>query len=231
MIIFGVDSATRAGSAAVWQDGRLLAESYADVGLTHSETLMVLCDEVFRRAKLSPDEVDYYAVTSGPGSFTGLRIGMGTVKGLALATGKKCVAVSTLETLAWNVAPSDRTVVSVLDARRNRVYHAAFQVAEGFVNRQCEDGVVQVEALMAVHAGQRVVFIGDAAQMCYNTLRDSLDCVLPPIGNRLPRAAALCAAARHKIEQGAVLTAGQLKPDYIQIPQAERELKQRSKQP
>ncbi|MEG2259910.1 MAG: tRNA (adenosine(37)-N6)-threonylcarbamoyltransferase complex dimerization subunit type 1 TsaB, partial [Oscillospiraceae bacterium] len=112
MIIFAVDSSSCAGSAAVYKDGTILAESFANVGLTHSETLMVLCDEVFRRSGIGPCDVDYFAVTSGPGSFTGLRIGMGTVKGMAFATRKPCVAVPTPEALACGLAPCDRLIVT-----------------------------------------------------------------------------------------------------------------------
>lgn len=229
MILFAVDSATSAAGAAVWRDGKILAESFADVGLTHSRTLMVLVDEVFRRAGLAPGDVDYYAVTDGPGSFTGLRIGMGIVKGLAYGAGKLCVAVSALETLAWNVAGVSRRAVAVCDARRGRVYHAAFD-AENGVRRLCEDGVVEMEALAELYKNVPIILVGDAAQVCYNMLCTGVDCVLPAPGSRMPRASSVAAAAAAIAEAGGAVAAGDLAPRYIQLPQAERERKQKERE-
>lgn len=229
MIIFATDSATGAASAAVWQDGRILAESYTDVGLTHSQTLMVLCDEVFRRTGMTPDDVNVFAVTDGPGSFTGLRIGMGTIKGMAFAAQKPCVAVSTLEALAWNVPGASRKAVTVCDARRDRVYYAAFDVSQG-VKRLCDDGVVEIQALADLHRDDTVVLIGDAAQICYNELHQTIDCMMAGSGNLMPRASSVAAAAAVQVENGKTVTAARLVPRYIQVPQAERERKRKEQQ-
>ncbi len=226
MIIFAVDSATRACSAALVRDGISLAESGLDMGLTHSQTLMPLCDDVFRRAGISPADVDYFAVTCGPGSFTGLRIGMGTIKGMAFAAQKPCVAVPTLEALAYNVVPTERTVIPVLDARRDRVYCAAFS-AERAVTRLCEDSVDEINALGNRLTERKLLFVGDAAEICYNTLKDRVDCIVPPACHQLPRAACVAMAAISYISQGRAVPAAQLVPDYIQLPQAERERRQR----
>ncbi len=226
MTVFAVDSSSKAASAAILRDGTLLAESYADVGLTHSETLMELCDEVFRRTGLTPADVDYFAVTSGPGSFTGLRIGMGVVKGLAFAAGKPCVAVPTLEAAAWNAVPTPRTVVAVCDARRARVYCAAF-CCEREPERLFDDCVLTYDELAEKLAGQATLFVGDAAHLCYNELKGRLDCAAPPAPRALPRAGCAAYAAARLAGRGAAVEAAALVPSYIQIPQAERTLKER----
>ncbi len=224
MIVFGVDSSTQAGSAALMRDGVLVAESYADVGLTHSERLLVLCDEVFQRAGIQPSEVDVFAVTCGPGSFTGLRIGIGTVQGFAFATGARCVGLSTMAALAHNVADGCGTVVAVLDARRGRVYHAAFAVANGAVELRSADAVVEIAALSSMYENERILLVGDGAQMCYNVLKETVDCRVAPPHLLLPRAAAVCDAALEAVRAGDTVDAASLIPNYIQLPQATREL-------
>jgi tRNA threonylcarbamoyladenosine biosynthesis protein TsaB len=228
MTIFAVDSSTRAGSAALTHDGGLLAEGFIEGGLTHSETLMPLIDRVFRSAGIKPGEVDYYAVTIGPGSFTGLRIGMGIVKGLALASGAPCVAVPTLEALAYNVLGSPETAVAALDARRDRVYSAAFSVLER-VERLSGDSVVEISDMAGLYRGSRVVLIGDAAEICYNKISASVDCRLAPREALLPAARGAAAVAEGYIARGETMTAAKLRPRYIQLSQAERALGERGK--
>lgn len=223
MIIFAVDSSSCSGSAAVWRDGRILAESYCDVGLTHSETLLPLCDETFRRAGVRPDEVSLYAVTSGPGSFTGLRIGMGIVKGMAFARDTRCAAVPTLEALAYNFCPGDRIVVPLLDARRGRVYAAAYNCAGGTPVPLFENEVLPYGELAARLAGRRAVLVGDGAPLCYNELAGTGDFVLAGTGSLFVRAANVAAAAKARFDRGLTCGCDELAPEYIQLPQAERE--------
>jgi len=226
MKIFAIDSSGRAGSAALSSDGVILAESYCDIGLTHSETLMVTCDEVFRRTGLAPSDIDYYAVTAGPGSFTGLRIGMGIIKGLAFIDNKPCVAVSSLEAVAYNVVGTDRTAVAVSDARRGRVYTAAFEAARGIV-RLSDDGIEETDKLSGMYSGKKIILIGDAAAMCYNILKDEVDCTVAAAHMVLPHAAGVACAAKDMIARGHVTDAYSLKPNYLQLCQAERELQNR----
>lgn len=227
MIVFAADSSTRAGSAAVLRDGEIAAERCIDAGLTHSETLLPLCDEVFRQAKVTPADIDFFAVTIGPGSFTGLRIGMGTIKGLAFATGKPCAAIPTLEALAYNLSGSDKIIVPVLDARRDRVYTAAFLAERGEIARLCPDRVVDIDSLADNYKDKKIVLIGDAAVVCYNRLRDKLDCAIAPELNLLPKASGAAHAALRYIARGETVHAAGLVPEYIQIPQAERERRER----
>ena len=131
MTFFGLDTAGRTVSAALLQDGQLVCESFLNTGLTHSETLMGLVDGAFRSAGLGPADVDVWGVCSGPGSFTGLRIGLAAVKGMAFPTGALCAPVSTLEALAQGCPGGEGTVLTALDARRGQVYWAAFDLAPG----------------------------------------------------------------------------------------------------
>ena len=130
MTVFGMDTAGRTVSVALMRDGQLLYECYQDAGLTHSETLMPLVDAAFKATGLTPADVELWGVCAGPGSFTGLRIGLAAVKGLAFCTGAPCAPVSTLEALAYSFV-GEGTVISALDARRGQVYWAAFDLAPG----------------------------------------------------------------------------------------------------
>ena len=230
MIIFAVDSSSASGSAAIWKDGTVLAESFCNVGLTHSETLMPLCDEVFRRSGIAPSEVDLYAVTGGPGSFTGLRIGMGIVKGLAFPTNAACAAVPTTEALAFGVCPTDRTVVSVLDARQKRVYAAAYDCSGTVPAPLFEDEVLTYDELAERFCEKKILLVGDAARLCYNTLSGKADVLLAADSNLYVHAACVAAAAKVYFDRGAVCGCAELAPKYIQMPQAERERLAREKQ-
>ncbi|MEA4912916.1 MAG: tRNA (adenosine(37)-N6)-threonylcarbamoyltransferase complex dimerization subunit type 1 TsaB [Oscillospiraceae bacterium] len=229
MTVFAIDSSSGAASAALLCGGELRAESYADVGLTHSETLLSLCDEVFHRAGCTPEQIDLFAVTAGPGSFTGLRIGMGIIKGMAFAAGKPCVAVPTLEAVAWSACPTDRLVVPVCDARRGRVYCAAFRCADE-PERVREDCVMTYAELAREFSGERILFAGDAAQLCYNELKDTLQCAVPPRPRALPRAGLAAVAAVRLAGHGAAVDAGALRPTYLQTSQAERMLAEKRRQ-
>lgn len=223
MIIFSLDSSSKSASAAVVRDGVILSESFANIGLTHSETLLELCDEALRRASVTPREVDFFAVTSGPGSFTGLRIGMGLIKGMAFATKKPCVGVPTFEALAFGVLGTKRTVVATCDARRGRVYCAAFS-AEKKVERIFDDCVLSLDELCEKLQGKQVVFVGDAAEICYNHMNDKIDCARVSGGSVMVRAGNVGLSAIGYIQTGATVDAAELKPSYVQLTQAEQNL-------
>lgn len=227
MILFAADASSAACSAAVLRDGVIAAESYSNVGLTHSETFMVLCDDVFRRAGVTPQNVDYYAVTSGPGSFTGLRIGMSTIKGLAFAAGKPCVAVPTLYALCFGCRTADRTVVATCDARQKRVFAAAYRLRDGEVTELRPVEALPIAQLPEVFGGEPVLFTGDAAQLCLEALRDKMDCRSMGPSGMYVRASFVAEAALERIGRGEVCTAGELCPDYVQPSQAERNWKAR----
>ncbi|MDO4566435.1 MAG: tRNA (adenosine(37)-N6)-threonylcarbamoyltransferase complex dimerization subunit type 1 TsaB [Oscillospiraceae bacterium] len=227
MRVFALETGTRAASAAISEDRRLLAEAYADIGLTHSETAMVLADEVFRRTGLKPADMDCFAAATGPGSFTGLRIGLGIIKGLAFAAQKPCADVPTLEALAFGAPPGERIIVPVLDARRSRVYTAAFLKEPGGLRRLESDCVLSFEELAEKYKGERVFLIGDAAAEAAGRLASSVDCLCAAPEAALPRASFVAAAAFTRIEKGQLCSADELRAEYLQPSQAERLRKER----
>ncbi len=226
MTVFAVDASSVSASASVIRDGELIAESFANVGLTHSETLLPICDEAFKRAGVTPADIDYFAVTSGPGSFTGLRIGMGVVKGFAFAVNKPCVAVPTFEALAFGMSGCSREVVTVSDARRSRVYCARFS-CEKDIKRLSEDAILTLDELGESLAGKSALFVGDAAEICYNYLNGRVDCARLSVSQRLLRASSVGAAALIRIKAGDTVSANELKPSYVQPSSAEINLQRK----
>lgn len=221
MTIFGLDSAGKTAGVAVEQDGRLVYECYLDAGHTHSETLLCLCRNALDAAHLTPAQVDVFAAAAGPGSFTGLRIGLAAVKGMAFANDTPCAAVSTLEALAC-AAPVEGTLLCALDARRGEVYWAAFRAQGEDVRRLCPDSAAPAETLRAFvqQADTPVWLLGDGAAPVQNTLADLGKTRLVPEAWRLGRAGGICRAAR---AAGETIPAALLVPDYHRLSQAERE--------
>lgn len=221
MTVFGLDSAGRTAGVAVEQDGRLVYECYLDAGHTHSETLLCLCQNALDAVHLRPAQIDLFAAAAGPGSFTGLRIGLAAVKGMAFAHDTPCAAVSTLEALAY-AAPVEGTLLCALDARRGEVYWAAFRAGDGEVHRLCPDSAAPAETLRAFvqQADAPVWLLGDGAALVQNTLADTGKTRLMPEAWRLGRAGGVCRAAR---AAGETIPAALLVPDYHRLSQAERE--------
>lgn len=226
MKLLGIDSSAKAASAAVWQDGRLLCESYLDVGLTHSETLLPMVEAMLRAAAIAPGELERFAVSAGPGSFTGLRIGISAVKGLAFVGDLPCVPVSTLEALAYNLLGQECVACAVMDARCKQVYTACFAPEGESVKRLTPDEAITIEQLgenlLALRCDRPVVFVGDGASLCYEALHARTGARLAPPHLRLQRAGSVClAAVAHGDE---AVPASALNPAYLRLPQAEREL-------
>lgn len=221
MTVFGLDSAGKTAGVAIEQDGRLLYECYLDAGCTHSETLLCLCQNALDAARLSPAQIDVFAAAAGPGSFTGLRIGLAAVKGMAFANDTPCAAVSTLEALAY-AAPVEGTLLCALDARRGEVYWAAFHAQGGAVQRLCPDGAAPAKALrtFVLQAEAPVWLLGDGAALVQSALADPGKTRLVPEAYRLGRAGGVCRAAR---AAGETIPAAMLVPDYHRLSQAERE--------
>lgn len=224
MLIFALESSGRAASAAISDGKKIISSAYIDRGLTHSETLMPLVDRVFAAAERSPADIDYFAATTGPGSFTGLRIGISIIKGMAFAAGKPTVGVSVNRVLAMAVAGYGGTAIAVSDARASRVFAAGFDVNSAPVRLNDDDTVpiCELTRLMPEEKG-RYIFVGDAALACYN------NCVAARPGARyaekLPSAENVALAAADLIEKGRAVPAAGLNPVYLQPSQAERNLK------
>lgn len=250
MILLALECSAVSASVALMDDSRLLAESFVNVRLTHSQTLMPMVEGLLRCACMTLEQVDGFAVANGPGSFTGVRIGVAAVKGMAQALNRPCVGVSTLEAMAWQTADmlsgasgagEEVLLCPVMDARCSQVYNALFALAcgEGEASpeepvspmRRCADRAMSIEALAQELKFSKLCpyLVGDGAALCYNELKQSgIDCRLSPERMRYQRAVGVAMAARARFLAGAVQTAGELQPTYLRLPQAERDLKKRN---
>ena len=230
MKLLALDTSAKTASAALLEEDRLLAEYSVNLGLTHSQTILPICETILRQAGLSAADLDYFAVSCGPGSFTGLRIGIAAVKGMAYAAGRPCAAVSTLEALAWNLCDCTATACCVMDARCHQVYNALFDVAPGSVRRRTPDRAISLADLRRELESEKnpVILVGDGADLCYNEYQEALPGVLLcGAANRYQRAASVGLAAWRKIRAGDTVDAAGLMPEYLRLPQAERELKKK----
>ena len=220
MKILAVDTSAVCASVAVTEDGKILSESSINTGLTHSRTLMPMIDSVLRNGEIAMDSIDMFACSVGPGSFTGIRIGVAAIKGLCDALGKKCVPVSTLEALAYNLVGRRCTAVSVMDARCNQVYCAIFNVQGETVNRLTEDMALKIDDLgEMLKSYENIIFVGDGAKLCHKALGYEK----APANCEYQRGSSVCFAAMNHIDEA--LESKALLPVYLRLPQAERELK------
>lgn len=231
MIILGAESSAVAVSAAIYKDGKLLCENYANNGLTHSVTLLPMIKAALDFCNLSVSDVDVLAVSCGPGSFTGLRIGAATIKGLA-AEGAGCIGVSTLLAMAYDHSDFDGVICPCMDARCSQVYNALFCFENGEIKRLCEDRAVMLDELAQEikNLEKPVLLVGDGARLCYNNIKENCPQMLSKIrlaaeGKLFEHASGVCAAASKLLEKGEKpVSADNLMLNYLRLPQAEREL-------
>lgn len=226
MLILAFESTAKAASAALVRDGKLVSQYSQCSGLTHSRTLLPMGEDMLKNAELTLQDVDLIAVAHGPGSFTGVRIGVSMVKGLAWAADKPCVGVSTLEAMAWHGLAAGGLICPVMDARRSQVYNALFRMEDGRPVRLTEDRPIALtelaEELRAYK--ERVFLVGDGAELSFRTLSElGLPCVLAPENLRMQSAWGVAMAAMDK-EPG---SADSLLPVYLRLSQAERERQER----
>ncbi|MBQ7541119.1 MAG: tRNA (adenosine(37)-N6)-threonylcarbamoyltransferase complex dimerization subunit type 1 TsaB [Clostridia bacterium] len=230
MKILAIDSSAAAASAALAEDGKLLGEFFLNVGLTHSCTLQPMVESLLRYAGVPIRDVDLFAVTNGPGSFTGVRIGVSAVKGMAQPLGKPCVGVSTLEAMAFNVRDTDSLICCTMDARRSQVYTALFEQRAGRIVRLTPDDAVSLAELgeRLRQAGRQTVLVGDGAELCFDAFRDSVPGVrTAPQTIRHQRAASVAAAVWENIDVLPLRSAEELSASYLRLSQAERERKEK----
>jgi tRNA threonylcarbamoyladenosine biosynthesis protein TsaB len=223
MNIVAIDTSGPLASCAVMKDGSIAHMIVMNQGLTHSETIMPALDDCMRAANLSCDQVDVFASVAGPGSFTGVRIGVCAAKGLAHAWNKPCIAVDALEALAMNYQGFDGIACPILDARRGQVYCAAFDMKNGMPQRILDDEAIELTAFLEkLPKDRRLVFLGDGLRVHRNKILEILpDAVIAPANLRELRADAACILAEAR--QDAWVEARLLAPIYLRIPQAERE--------
>lgn len=233
MKILAVESSASAASAAVWEDGKLLCEAFTNIGLTHSQTLLPLVEQILDCAQIPFSEIGCYAAAVGPGSFTGVRIGVSLVKGLAFSGHVPCVPVSTLEAMARLFTGQRANVCCTMDARCGQVYNALFAVDGDSVTRLCEDRAIAAARLGEELAagGRSWILTGDGAALCWECFGKSSPqfCLAPP-HLRFQRASGVALAAQEVYNQQRTLSAEELSPVYLRPPQAERELKKRREQ-
>lgn len=228
-----MESSATAASVSYVKDGKILGQYYINAGLTHSTTLMPMVQDMLTTSKLSLDNVDYYAVSVGPGSFTGLRIGISAIKGIALAKNKPCVPVSTLEAMAYNYAYTNTLLCAVIDARCNRFFNAIFKCnTDGTVERLCDDRAVSYEEiaqeLTSKYNNQNIVLVGDGAIMAEKLMSNLVpNLSIAPPHLMYQQSNGVAVAAQNLIEQGKVVTPQQLLPSYLSLPQAQRELQKK----
>lgn len=227
MKILAFDSSAVSASVALVEDGKLLAESFLNVGLTHSATLMPMTQQLLQASNCKLEDVDALAVSAGPGSFTGLRIAVSCVKGIAAALNKKCVAVSTLEAMACNLPPiGEFTICAVMDARCKQFYNALFKVQNGEITRLCDDRAIMVDKLgeELKNISGDIVLVGDGSSLAFSMLADNNNVKLPPDNLRFQKASSVAAAAIKKYNNNETVSAAALMPSYLRLSQAEREL-------
>ena len=226
MLLLAFETSAKAASVALFDGDTLLGEGYQNTGLTHSQTLMVMAQDLLAQCGKTPAQVQAVAVAKGPGSFTGVRIGAAAAKGFAWGADIPIYGVSTLESMALGLGIWEGYVCPVMDARRSQVYNALFYVNQGMVSRCCDDRAISLSELgEALKKLEKPVFlVGDGSDLCYNTLAESIGTlVCPPEHKKHQRAVGVGLAARLRIAAGDGGDGATLAPNYLRLSQAERE--------
>ena len=222
MLLLCFETSAKAGSVALFENDTLLGECYQLTALTHSQTLMVMAEDLLRQCQRQPDQVTHVAVAAGPGSFTGVRIGVAAAKGFAWGKELPCYGVSTLEAMALGLGIHEGIVCAAMDARRSQVYNAIFSVKNGELTRIREDRAISLGDLEQdlQTLGQSVTLVGDGAALCHRSIPGL---ILPPGWRQHQRAVGVGLAALKQIAKGESGDAAALAPNYLRLSQAERE--------
>ena len=234
MIILGVECSAVSVSVAVLKDGKLISEDFQNNGYTHSVTLLPMIKSALDFCSLAVSDVDVFSLSAGPGSFTGLRIGAATVKGLA-SLGGLCLGVSTLEAMAYDHLDFDGIVCPCMDARCSQVYNALFEINGGVAERKVEDRAVMLAELIdeLKQASKPVLLVGDGARLAFKKISDENPELLNKVSlaseDRLfQHAAGVCYLSQKMLDSGTkAVPAEELMLNYLRLPQAERELKKK----
>ena len=233
MKILGIESSGLTASIAVWQDDMIIAEYTTNFKKTHSETLLPMIAEVLERINIDVNEMDYIAVSEGPGSFTGLRIGAATAKGLGLATGKELVSVPTVEALAYNLYNVQGVICPIMDAKRDQVYTGIFEYEDGELKTLFNtDAVAITEIIDKINGfGKEVTFLGDGVPVYKDVINDSIKvpCRYAPANLAYQSASSVCVLAAKMVKEGKVVGADMMRPEYLRLSQAERERMEKEK--
>ena len=237
MKILGLDSSGLVASAAIVENDCLIAEYTVNYKKTHSQTLLPMLAELQKMTELDLESLDAIAIAAGPGSFTGLRIGAATAKGLGLALKKPLVEVPTLEGLAYNLWGTDRVVCPLMDARRNQVYTGLYEFAatgDGFemqtLQEQCAVDILDILEAVNVH-GRPAVFLGDGVPVYRDKIQEMMKVPysFAPAMNNRQRASAVASLGAVYFAQGKTVTAAEHQPEYLRKSQAEREAEEKAR--
>lgn len=232
MLILAFESSAKAASVALLQDGVLLGESFQHSGKTHSATLMPMAENLMKDCEIKARDLDCVAVAKGPGSFTGVRIGVAAAKGLAWGADKPVCGVSTLYAMAMQMAHLEGIICPVMDARRQQVYNALFESDGKKLERITPDRAISLEELKnELETFEKTIFlVGDGSKLCYNTLEHCVpNLVYPPKHLEMQRASGVAMAA--EAGGGEMVSPQKLVPNYLRLSQAERERLEKMKQP
>ena len=227
MTILALDTSAKAASVCLAQEDKIIGEFFINTALTHSQTLAPMTEQLCRNAGVPLDKIDAVAVNAGPGSFTGVRIGVAAAKGIAFARNLPCVPVSTLESMAYNFLGNDCVVCALMDARCAQVYNALFRVTGDRVERLCDDRALSLTDLQYElrKFGERIILAGDGADITLKNLENPPENVfLAPMNRKYQTAASVACAAFQAIAAGNTCSPAELMPVYLRLPQAQREL-------
>lgn len=230
MKILGIDSSARSASVAITDSDKVLGCFYTNTGLTHSQTLMPMIESLLKNAAVSLDDIDLVAVNKGPGSFTGVRIGVAAAKGIADVKKIPVCGVSTLASMAHNLVDTDCIACCVMDARCSQVYNAFFDISGGKITRltdDCADSIENVCKKLAEYKKNKI-FVGDGAEICYNNMKNDGTVGIASPALRFQSAAGVCFQAAITPRDEYVDSAS-LVPEYLRLPQAQRELNKKLK--
>jgi len=226
LLILAFETSAKAASVALTENGKLLGESYQNTGLTHSQTLMVMAEDLLKQCGKTVNDITAVAVAEGPGSFTGVRIGVAAAKGFAWGREIPCYGISTLEAMAVSLGAWEGHVCACMDARRNQVYNALFYVNQGTLERFSEDRAIALSDLKTdlEHIDGPIFLVGDGAGLTYKTLAPEIpNLILPPEHRQHQRALGVALLAEAKALAGKKGDGNALSPNYLRLSQAERE--------
>ena len=230
-MLLAFETSAKAASVALFDGEKLLGESYQNTGLTHSQTLLLMAEDLMKNCGITVNDLTSVAVAAGPGSFTGVRIGVSAAKGLAWGREIPCFGVSTLEAMALGLGIQEGYILPTMDARRAQVYTALFSVKNGVVTRIFEDQAIALAELKEkLPADQPIFLVGDGSILTYNTLKDEItNLVMPPEHKMHQRAVGVGLAALAAIARGEKGDGENLTPNYLRLSQAERERMEKMK--
>ena len=232
MLTLAFETSAKAASVALTENGKLLGESYQNTGLTHSQTLMVMAEDLLKQCGKTMSDVTAVAVAEGPGSFTGVRIGVAAAKGLSWGGQIPCYGVSTLEAMAVSLGIYEGHICACMDARRNQVYNALFLVDNGNMERVSDDRAIALADLKEelAHIDGPIFLVGDGSQLTYKTLSGEIgNLILPPEHRMHQRAVGVALLAEKKQSSGETGDGNALSPNYLRLSQAERERMEKEK--